>query len=200
MIARYIHKYTFRYLSKIPLFFILIIFEFKLFPCVRMNQSGVIILKIIGHVPYVSFFCVFNSSSLRTKKICTEKLDFCVVHPDMAVYIRIVPILEKLRTVLMPQLPYIGHGSLKKIFSHKGFRFFLENLGQSTKALALYSPQFFQNWDKYLQYLTSTKLFCCGVLLAVYSKVIGNCHLSPLIAFSSALFSPALSHLMVVML
>ena len=77
---------------------------------------------------------------------------FSVVHPDMAVYIRIVPILEKLRTVLMPQLPYIGHGSLKKIFSHKGFRFFLENLGQSTKALALYSPQFFQNWDKYLQY------------------------------------------------
>ena len=65
---------------------------------------------------------------------------FSVVHPDMAVYIRIVPILEKLRTVLMPQLPYIGHGSLKKIFSHKGFRFFLENLGQSTKALALYSP------------------------------------------------------------
>ena len=78
---------------------------------------------------------------------------FSVVHPDMAVYIRIVPILEKLRTVLMPQLPYIGHGSLKKIFSHKGFRFFLENLGQSTKALALYSPQFFQNWDKYLQYI-----------------------------------------------
>ena len=69
MIDRYIHKYTFRYLSKIPLFFILIIFEFKLVPCVRMNQSGVIILKIIGHVPYVSFFCVFNSSSLRIKKI-----------------------------------------------------------------------------------------------------------------------------------
>ena len=74
------------------------------------------------------------------KKSCTVDLYFCVVHPDMAVYIRIVPILEKLRTVLMPQLPYIGHGSLKKIFSHKGFRFFLENLGQSTKALALYSP------------------------------------------------------------
>ena len=44
----------------------------------------------------------------------------------MAVYIRIVPILEKLRTVLMPQLPYIGHGSLKKASATRASDFFRE--------------------------------------------------------------------------
>ena len=38
MIARYIYKYTFRYLSKIALIFILNIFEFKLVPCIRMRD------------------------------------------------------------------------------------------------------------------------------------------------------------------
>ena len=37
IIARYIYRYTFRYLSKIPLIFIFYIFEFKLVPCIRMN-------------------------------------------------------------------------------------------------------------------------------------------------------------------
>ena len=58
------------------------------------------------------------------KKSCTEKLDFSVVHPDMAVYIRIVPILKKLRTVLMPQLSYFGHGSLKKSSATRASDFF----------------------------------------------------------------------------
>ena len=45
------------------------------------------------------FLIVVAYVQKKCAKICTEKLDFCVVHPDMAVYIRIVPILEKLRTV-----------------------------------------------------------------------------------------------------
>ena len=41
--------------------------------------------------------------------------DFFLVHPDMAVYIRACPnFLKKLRTVLMSQPLYTGHGYLNK--------------------------------------------------------------------------------------
>ena len=43
----------------------------------------------------VHFFVFLIVVAYVIKKSCIEKLDFCVVHPDMAVYIRIVPILEK---------------------------------------------------------------------------------------------------------
>ena len=81
------------------------------------------------------------------------------------------PNFGKTKDCTMPKLLYFGQGSLKKIWSPCGWRFFLENHGQCTEAEALVQSAVFQNWDNtYLHshvrmYYTKIKLLCTWFFL-----------------------------------